>query len=209
VRLSVHFSWFTWYGWCSSAESCSGFSIAIAKFQKSKECLLQISLGFFLAISSLFCKLWSSAQFPLISSVYFSFLFWSFVSVPAPFWSSVWVSASFGSSVPVSAPFGFSVKDSVKSGGSVHLPFSVAVSGILLRSNLRFRLLPPFISPIRRSSPLISPLFSRSPFILLLPFPQLFFSPSLEPFLLKFSAPVFGSGIYQNLGLEKLTDDYH
>ncbi|RNA04838.1 hypothetical protein BpHYR1_036963 [Brachionus plicatilis] len=104
------------------------------------------SFVFFLAISSLFCKLCSSAQFTLFSSVYFSSLFWSSVSV----------SALFGSCVNVSAPFGFSAKDSVKSGGSVHLPVSVGVSGIFLRSNLRLRLLSPFISPIRRSSPTIS-----------------------------------------------------
>ncbi|RNA33616.1 hypothetical protein BpHYR1_000131 [Brachionus plicatilis] len=101
---------------------------------------------------SLFCKLWSRAQFPLFSSVYLCSLFWSSVSVSAPFGSSVPVSSLFGSSVPVSAPFGFSVKDSVKSGGSVHLPFSVAVSRIFFRSSLRLRLLSPFISPFRTVS---------------------------------------------------------
>ncbi|RNA45132.1 hypothetical protein BpHYR1_022751, partial [Brachionus plicatilis] len=108
---------------------------------------------------SLFCKLWSSAQFLLFSSVFrLGPPFQSPLRFGPPFRSplrlgfSVPVSALFGSSVYVSAPFGFSVKDSVKSGGSVHSPFSVAVSGIFLRSNLRLRLLSPFISPFRTVS---------------------------------------------------------
>ncbi|RNA24729.1 hypothetical protein BpHYR1_026643 [Brachionus plicatilis] len=88
---------------------------------------------------SLFCKLWSSAQFPLFSSVF---------RLGPPFQSPLRFGPPFRSPLRL----GFSVKDSVKSGGSVHSPFSVAVSGIFLRSNLRLRLLSPFISPFRTVS---------------------------------------------------------